>query len=259
MMSPARLTSLLFLAACSCLLSGCIHSGQTRAEEEKEPHFLAGRSRVNAMDYRGAIECFDEALVANPHSASAHFELGWLYEQKDVDPAAAIYHYDRYLRLRPNAADAETVKQRIFGLKQVLAQAVLPMPSTPGIQKEMEQMMEENRRLREEVERLRTQQTIAATNSPVQPVRSATAQRPPTQSNPQLGSSQSANAYGLRADAIRMTSDSSAGRKHKVQSGETPSTIARRYNVPVNALMQLNPGLNPNRMKVGQVLNLPAS
>jgi hypothetical protein len=30
------------------------------------------------MDYRGAIECFDEALVANPHSASAHFELGWL-------------------------------------------------------------------------------------------------------------------------------------------------------------------------------------
>jgi hypothetical protein len=52
-------------------------------------------------------------------------------------------------------ADAETVKQRIFGLKQVLAQAVLPMPSTPGIQKEMEHMMDENRRLRDEVERLK--------------------------------------------------------------------------------------------------------
>jgi LysM repeat protein len=211
------------------------------------------------MDYRGAIECFDEALIANPHSASAHFELGWLYEQKDVDPAAAIYHYDRYLKLRPNAADAETVKQRIFGLKQVLAQAVLPMPSTPGIQKEMEHMMDENRRLREEVERLKFQQAIATTNSSVQPVRSVTSQRP-VQPNPQSNSSQSTSSSGLRADASRLSTDSSSlGRKHKVQSGETPITIARRYNVPVNALLQLNPGVNPNRMKIGQVLNLPAS
>jgi LysM repeat protein len=212
------------------------------------------------MDYRGAIECFDEALVANPHSASAHFELGWLYEQKDVDPAAAIYHYDRYLKLRPNAADAETVKQRIFGLKQVLAQAVLPMPSTPGIQREMEQMMEENRRLRDEVEKLKIQQAIATTNSSVQPVRSLTSQRASVQLNPQSNSPQSTGSSGLRADASRLTADSSSlGRKHKVQSGETPTTIARRYNVPVNALLQLNPGLNPNRMKIGQVLNLPAS
>ena len=242
------------------MLCGCIHSGQTRIEEEKEPHFLAGRSRVNAMDYRGAIECFDEALIANPHSASAHFELGWLYEQKDVDPAAAIYHYERYLKLRPNAADAETVKQRVFGLKQVLAQAVLPMPSTPGLQKEMERMMEENRRLREEAEKFKTVQAIATTNPPVQPVRSTGSPRQTAQLNPQVGSSSLNNGSGLRADAGRMNSDnSSSSRKHKVQSGETPSIIARRYNVPVTALLQVNPGLNPNRMKVGQLLNLPAT
>ena len=40
-------------------------------DEEKESHFVVGRSRVNALDYHGAIESFTEALEANPRSAAA--------------------------------------------------------------------------------------------------------------------------------------------------------------------------------------------
>ena len=36
-------------------LSGCTPSGQNQSDEEKEPHFVLGKSRVNAMDYQGAI------------------------------------------------------------------------------------------------------------------------------------------------------------------------------------------------------------
>jgi LysM repeat protein len=43
-----------------------------------------------------------------------------------------------------------------------------------------------------------------------------------------------------------------------VQAGDTPAAIARRYGFKLDALMAANPGLNPTRMKVGQVLNLPA-
>jgi LysM repeat protein len=237
------------------VLCGCINSGQSQIEEEKEPHFLAGRGRVNAMDYHGAIECFNDALVANPHSAAAHFELGWLFEQKDVDPAAAIYHYERYLKLRANAADAETVKQRIFGLKQVLAQAVLPMPSTPGIQREMEQLMEENRRLRADLEKYKGAYAAGPTNAPAQPVRNPSSPRQTSPANSQP------SASFARLDTSRASLDSStSGRKqHKVESGESPSSIARRYGVPVNSLLQANPGLDPRRMRIGQVLNLPAS
>ena len=53
------------------------------------------------MDYQGAIQAFEESLEANPHSAAAHFELGWLYDEKESDPAAAIYHYQQYLKLSP--------------------------------------------------------------------------------------------------------------------------------------------------------------
>src|SRR5688572_25630125 len=107
------------------------------------------------MDYRGAIESFEEALVANPRSAAAHFELGWLYAEKEVDPAAAIYHYQKYLQFRPAAENAEVIKQHIFRLKQDLAKALLPLPATPGVQREFEQLAEENRRLKDELDRVK--------------------------------------------------------------------------------------------------------
>src|SRR3974377_1824924 len=92
-------------------LSGCLPPAQSRLDEEKEPHFLAGKGLVNAMDYKGAIESFEKALEVNPQAAAAHFELGWLFDQKEADPAAAIYHYEYYLRLRPKAENAELLRQ----------------------------------------------------------------------------------------------------------------------------------------------------
>src|SRR5438105_10486789 len=125
--SPFRSAALLL----GCfLLSSCLPSGQSRVDEEKEPHFLAGKSRVNAMDYKGAIESFERALEVNPKSASAHFELGWLADQKEPDPACAIYHYDHYLKLRPNADNAETVRTRILACKQELPRTVSLGPVT---------------------------------------------------------------------------------------------------------------------------------
>src|SRR5512137_2361023 len=89
------------LLLASLVLSGCLPSAPS--DEEKEPYFMAGKSRVNTMDFKGAIDSFEKAVELNPKSASAHFELGWLYDQKESDPAAAVYHYERYLKLSPNS------------------------------------------------------------------------------------------------------------------------------------------------------------
>jgi LasA protease len=45
--------------------------------------------------------------------------------------------------------------------------------------------------------------------------------------------------------------------EHTVQSGETLSLIAARYNVSVDAIMDVNNLDNPNLLSVGQVLSLP--
>ena len=102
-------TALLLLVG--VLLSGCLPPGPK--DEEKEQFFLAGKSRVKTMDFKGAIESFEKAVEVNPKSAPAHFELGVLYEQKESDPAAAIYHYERYLELRPDAEKKKLIEDLI--------------------------------------------------------------------------------------------------------------------------------------------------
>ena len=145
-----RIASLLLAGL---MLSGCLPSAPK--DEEKEPYFLAGKSRVNTMDFKGAIESFEKAVEVNPKSAPAHFELGWLYDQKDSDPAAAIYHYERYLKLSPNSGKEEMVKTRILACKQQLAQTVSLGPVTEKQQREFEKLVEENKRLHEDIEKWR--------------------------------------------------------------------------------------------------------
>jgi len=240
------------------------------ADEEKEPHFLEGRSRVNSMDYEGAIQSFENALIANPKSASAHFELGWLYDQRKAEPATAIYHYGRFLDAKASGEKAERARRRILACKQELARTVALAPVAQNLQHEFDQLTEENRRLREENERwrayfLRSQgQTNAPRGGPSQPAplpptptASRTAERVPDRTGV-MGTLVSA---GSDTTAVRTSSVSPAGaaRTHAVKSGETPSAIARKYNVRLETLMAANPKLDARRMQVGQVLNIPVN
>ncbi len=239
---------------CGLVLCGCNPPGQGAADEEKEPQFLIGRSRVNAMNFVGAIEAFEQALEKNPQSAAAHFELGWLNAEKESDPAAAIYHYQKYLKLRPTASNAETIKEHIFRLKQDLAKGVLPMPASNELQKQLEQVVEENRRLSEELDGLKTRTVTASsaanrlvvspqtarTNSPVQPVQTRTT---PQTSPPGV--------------TRQVASTTTTQRQHRILAGDTPSSIARRYNVRLESLLTANPALNPRRLRVGESLVIP--
>src|SRR5882757_3646774 len=137
-------------------LGGCAPPGSSAADDEKEPHYVLGQSRVNARDFQGAVEAFEESLAANPHSAAAHFQLAMLYEtEKTADPAAAIYHYQQYLRFDPKASNAEVITQRIYTCKQQLAADVLPLPSAPAVQQQLQQLADTNRFLQDEVDKWR--------------------------------------------------------------------------------------------------------
>ena len=241
------------------LLSGCGQPGLSQADEQKEPHFLAGKSRVNTMDYSGAIDCFEKALEVNPQSASAHFELGWLCDQKQGDPAAAIYHYNEYLKLCPGASNAELVKQQVLTCKQELARTVSLGPITEKVQQEFEHLSQENKRLAEENKGLHAdlEKWVAYARS-LQAMTNrganlALLNHPPAASDPSPGSSSnSAGANRLAPGVI------TAGHTHTVKPGETPTLIARKYGLKVDSLLAANPGLNPRRLQVGQSLSIPA-
>ena len=244
----------------SISLSGCLPSAQSRLDEEKEPHFLAGKTRVNTMDYQGALESFEKALEANPGSASAHFELGWLCDQKESDPAAAIYHYEHYLRLRPQAENAEIVRARILACKQELARTVSLGPINQSLQNELDRLRDDNQRLREQLEQCRT--SAARLQAGTEPVGAAAAPAsvrtaPPHSASPQPSPAALAASTTAGSSASRNSSASAASRTHTIKPGETLTAIAKRYGLKVAALMAANPRLDERRLRIGQTLNLP--
>jgi LysM repeat protein len=48
------------------------------------------------------------------------------------------------------------------------------------------------------------------------------------------------------------------GTEHVVMKGDSFSTIAKRYNVPIKAITASNPGVDSTKLKIGQMLRIPA-
>ena len=248
-------------------------------DEEKESHYVLGKSRVNAMDYEGALQAFDEALEANPHSAQAHYQMAMLYENQDsvADPAAAIYHYEQYLKYDPKANNADLIAQRITGCKQKLAENVLQLPSAPATQQQLEKLAEENHRLHDQLSQWQAYaaQLAARTNPPAPQINRAAQPEntaPPRTTSPTpedvttpATTATSGASTGARATTTVATSQNggprsrvSPPRTHLVVRGDTLASIARKQGISLIALEAANPSVNPKKLRAGQVLNLPA-
>jgi tetratricopeptide (TPR) repeat protein len=231
----AKLAGGVALAGC---LAGCI-PGDSHVDEEKDPHFQRGRNLVNSQDFKGAVEEFEKALETHPQSAAAHFELGWLYETKLNDYAAAIYHYERHLQLDPQSDRAQRVQERIRGCKQELANTVFPLPESRNLQGEVDRLTAENLLLKQQMDLLRRQKAPTATTAEPGPAPARLA----------------SNALVARPETAAPTTP--RPRVHIVRERETISSIATRYGLKAGAILAANPGVEPRHLRVGQSLNLP--
>ena len=241
------------------MAGGCFPSGDSPLDEQKEPHFITGKNLATQMDYQGAIDSFEKALEVNPRSASAHFELAWLYENKAQVPdyAAAIYHYDRFLKLSPKSDKADLVRAHMNSCKLELAKTVSAFSPWNG-QHDMENLMLENKNLKAQL----AQYQAAANHSP------APAQQAVSQPVPQPVPVRAAPAPASHPVEMARSTPQPPGssrpvatvgiRTHTIKSGENPSTIAREYGISVAALMAANPQVRPTHLQVGQSLNIPA-
>jgi LysM repeat protein len=204
------------------------------------------------MDYQGAIEAFEESLEVNPHSAQAHYQLAMLYENKESDPAAAIYHYQHFLKFNPNAENAEIITQHITSCKQQLAADVLAMPGTPAAIKQIEDLTEKNRQLQSQVDgwiAYYKNQPATQTNNLVAPKNNFS---PPQTANPTSVQPAQIVAANPKPPAV------ATPRTHTVAAGETEAAIARKFGVKLDILQAANPGVNPSKLRIGQILNIPS-
>jgi LysM repeat protein len=270
----SALWRLLMLAPLAVWVSGCFPLADGPTDEEKDPHYLTGKSRESGMDYDGAIAAFENALISNPKSAAAHFELGLLEEKKN-NYAAAIYHFEKHLELRPESNMAETINQHVIFCKFELAKTVPFAMFNRQVQDELRRLNATNAVLRDLVDQLKAQsladaaafsnrlalvtQAAAQAQAQAQVRSQAQAQAPaPTLAyvEPERRSSFSEKppVTGAFHSSVRLTP---SPKTHVIKPGETLATISKRYNVKLSSLQAANPGADPRRLKAGQILNIP--
>lgn len=242
-------------AALCCLLlaAGCAPTAGDRADEQREPHFLQGKSRAQSYDFAGAIESFERALEVNPRNGAAHLELGVLYDQRANDPAAAVYHYQRFLRLRPESPLADNLRQRVLVCKQTLASDVSLGPVSQQIQKDIEQLAAENTRLKQraaELEDILARRLSNAAPALVAPAVTPRNETPPLALN---------NTVTPRTEPrTEPKAAPVSARTYTVKPGDNPTSIARKFNLDAKKLMAANPGVDERNLRPGKTLTIPA-
>ena len=265
---PLSLLALAFFAACFC---GCERSGPiTDAEAGREANYQRAKKSYEDHDFQAAAEFYKRALVVNPEFAEAHLELGLVCDNKLSDPISAIYHYRRYLELRPDSEKKQLVSDFIERAKLSLA---AKLPQSPivdpaeltRLQNEKAALLQENAQLRTQISELEKAASLptpgkallqttapASTAAPVPAV--ATASQP-TPAPPTIVAA--ASVIGSTE-----TTESSAARIHVVQKGDTLYSLALRYYGTRSAwdrIYQANRNGLPSRdqLKVGQQLLIP--
>lgn len=135
---------LLFLAGCDKV------DPRYEAEDDRNPHFQKASRAQNDRDYVAAAKAYEEALQKNPGVADAHYELGLLYGEKLGEPVNAMYHFRKYLAMRPDSPKREMVQAHLDSAKINFATT---MPNSPVQNAEaFVKLQSENLALRKELD-----------------------------------------------------------------------------------------------------------
>jgi nucleoid-associated protein YgaU len=133
----------------ACALAGCGGAGIAEAErgERNSSLYRKAFAAEQAGDTKEAVRLLNRVLVEEPRSFSAHFQLATLLQDSEEDYIGAIYHYKRYLDLRPESEKTGMATNRIRVAEQRLAPQILKKvgDSVTGISQA--HLLKENERL----------------------------------------------------------------------------------------------------------------
>ena len=252
---------------CICAV-GCERSGPvTDADAEHEANYQRAKTAYERQDFEAASESYKKALEVNPEFAQAHLELGLLCDDKLGDPVSAIYHYRRYLELRPDSDKKQLVEDFIerarLSLAAKLPQSPIVDPSElTRLQNENAGLLRENAMLRSriaELEKAAGRTVVADGGTPAAPDSATGSMSPPPAAAPPLTATGTVPTSGA-SEAV--TAETSKARVHVVQKGDTLYSLALRYygtRAGWERIYQANrSGLSSkDQLKVGQQLVIP--
>lgn len=224
----------LMIGMAAACIAWCVGCGPADVEqrEARDRHLRRAYAAKAAQDIDGAIEHCEKALARRPDLALAHRELGLMLDNYRQDYVPALYHYQRYLELRPDSENRPAVEELIQHCQLSFAGQIAAAPE--DLKRSLQVRDERIRKLELEVAALRERAVGGAGSE--QPV-------PAT-----------ASAVARPAAAVQT---------HVVQAGENLATISTRYyGTPAKwkAIFNANAKklTDANNLRVGTQLEIPA-
>ena len=83
----------------------------TYREKALKRHYNLAIIYENAGRFKEAAQEYEKTLELSPDDADIHYNLAIVYDDHLQDNAKAVFHYNRYLELSPNAADSGVVAE----------------------------------------------------------------------------------------------------------------------------------------------------
>ena len=253
-MTLLRSSLLPLILVCCMAGAGCdrLPQGEPVAEVN-EPDYAEGKRLLRQGNEQGALSAFTRVIHARPDAApESHLEVGLLYLQEVKDPIAAIYHFRRYLELKPNSSERELIEQRIAVATRDFARTLPAQPLENQIMRNdlldvVEKLQIENTRLKDEVAVLRAatsatgpvaqRQGANLSVSTLDPTPVVETQSTPPRAAPRFSPAPAETLQARPATSPTRPSTAlptpppaaAAGRTHVVVKGDTLYNLARRY------------------------------
>jgi tetratricopeptide (TPR) repeat protein len=280
-------------------LAGCTDdSRQSYATETDEPFYRQAEQMKRANRQQEALSAYLRVIEKRGDDApESHLEAGLLYLHHIRDPIAAIYHFRKFLSLRPNSAQAPLVRQRIDAAIRDFARTLPAQPVETQLQRvdliaAMDKLKLENDLLKQQLAEAQAGRglTAAPAANEAEPAAEAPSGPAPRNAAERRGGSTGDGTFALNTDnvptvrtrparnepAARPTPPTTQAatpatkqapvpanaRRHTVRAGDTLYSLAQRYygnRSRWREIYQANRGVmkSESDMKIGMQLVIP--
>jgi tetratricopeptide (TPR) repeat protein len=266
-------------------LGGCADNERLAyASELDEPNYREGQSLLKSGRRQEALTAFLKVVDKRRDDApESHLEAGLLYAQHINDPLSAIYHFRKYLAIRPNSPQAPLVRQRIDAAIREFARTIPARPIEDQTQRvdliaTLDRLKQENDSLKQQLADVRAARgnvpvslepggAPAVTVLPAPPDGDAFAfsldPLPTVRTRPAPRSTPPVVATPPRAATpVTPPAAAAAGRTHVIQPGDTLYKLAQQYygnRSRWREIYSANLGVmrSESDLKVGMQLKIP--
>ncbi len=220
------------------------------ASEPDEPSYREGQSLLKSGRRQEALTAFLKVIDQRRDDApESHLEVGLLYVQHINDPLSAIYHFRKYLALRPNSPQAPLVRQRIDAAIREFARTLPAQPLENQAQRidlvaTLDRLKQENEALKQQLADAKAGRglpglpamggAVPLTAAPAGPINFTVDTLPTVRTRPApVAPPRATLVPAVTPPAPRQTAPAPAAttgpRKHIIRPGDTLSKLAQQY------------------------------